>query len=67
MMEHLWEMAELEQKMEFVSVHVPTQRGQKICIAQEITCCLYICNLWRLFRCCRLGLYLLLLSWLLFV
>lgn len=41
--------------------------GQKISIAQQITCCLYICNLWRLFRCCRLGQYLLLLSWLLLV
>lgn len=27
MMEHLWEMAELEQKMRCVCVHVPTHRG----------------------------------------
>lgn len=35
MMEHLWEMAELEQKMGYVCVHVSAHRGQKISIAQK--------------------------------
>lgn len=48
-------MAELEQKIGYVYVHVPTHRDQKISIVQKTTCYLYICNLWGLFRCCWLG------------
>lgn len=46
---------QLEQKMEYVCVHMSIHGNQKVWIAQKTACKLYTCNLWRHFRCCQCG------------